>query len=326
MLPDGVQRRRARRGACASAARRPPTCGSPTARCGGTASGCWASTRSACAARTTSRTRWSRRRSRCRSERRSRSRGPARRSPASRTASRRSPTHDGVALRQRLEGHERRLDDRRAALVPVRRAPHPGRPWQGPGLHPAARRSSPSAAPRVHLIGEAAERSARRRSGPASLGRRPRARRRPRPLARAGRATSSCSRRRARASTSTPTSRPAGDALPQDRRADASKGVRVSRRRSPSPRRAAEQTARAPHPADRHALPAGGRRGDGLQRLERADAAEPARATGRPTSSSTSPTARSGSSRCTSPRGCTSTSSAAPRRSCSASRSSSACS
>ena len=88
--------------------------------------------------------------------------GAARRSPASSTASRRSRSLDGVAVRQRLQGDERRLDARGARELRRARAPDPRRPGQGPGLRAAARARCASAAPSVHLIGEDAGAAARR--------------------------------------------------------------------------------------------------------------------------------------------------------------------
>ena len=136
---------------------------------------------------------------------------------ASRTASRRSRRVDGVLYVN--DSKATNVDSTLVALRALRRPPVHlilGGRGKGQDFAPLAARSRERCAS-VHLIGEdagaiaAADRRRRRR-------RRPRARRRARPRRSPARATSSCSRRRARASTSSPTSRRAGDALPQDRR------------------------------------------------------------------------------------------------------------
>ena len=94
----------------------------------------------ACAACTTAATRWRRRRSAWRAGSSptpcARPCGP---SPGSSTASRRSRRIDGVALRQRLQGDQRRLDARGARELRHADPPDPRRPGQGRGLRAAAR-------------------------------------------------------------------------------------------------------------------------------------------------------------------------------------------
>ncbi len=185
------------------------------------------------------------------------------------------------------------------AFAAARGPPDPRRPGQGPGLRGPARGGRRRRARGVYLIGEdAATIAAALRSVAPPVptaatwsGRsRRRARRRRRRRAGAGGGgRSCCSRRRARASTSSRTSKRAASAFASSstewrlgrsrveaaRMPSAAAGARA-RRRAARPQRkrgrgrglaAAKPTARAADPAHRDALPAGVRRGDGLQRL-----------------------------------------------------------